>query len=161
MAQKKSKNVLDQVLGDGWDPDATAEKKEEAAVGADAAGKETAAPPDEEKAVQDSSTDAGASAAGAAGMENADGGEVQEKPESAAVVEKSADKKTGSVTAVEKQRAVQSETLPHARYRIACKTPVNKEIAGILFVRGIGYTQDAFTASWFEEKGYTVTKVTG
>lgn len=141
MAQKKSKNVLGQVLGDDWDLDAAAEKKEQAAD-------------------QDSGTDAEASAAGADGMENAVGGEVREKSESAAGVEKAADKKMESVTAAEKQRAMQSETLPQARYRIACKTPVNKEIAGILFVRGIGYTQDAFTASWFEGKGYTVTKVT-
>lgn len=161
MAQKKGKNVMDQVLGNNWDPDAAAEKKEEAAVGADAAGKETAAQPDAEKAVQDSGTDAGASAAGAAGMEHTDGGGAQESSKSDEGAEKDADKKMGSETAAEKQCAVQSETLPHARYRIACKTPINKEIAGILFVRGIGYTQDAFTASWFEDKGYTVTKVTG
>lgn len=144
MAQKKSKNVLDQVLGDGWDPNAAAEKKEQTA---DVAGKETATQPDAEKAVQDSTTDVEASAAGAAEMKKADGGEEQESSKS--------DERA------EKQRAVQSETLPQARYRIACKTPVNKEIAGILFMRGIGYTQDAFTASWFEGKGYTVTKVTG
>ncbi|MBD5468887.1 MAG: hypothetical protein HDR21_12135 [Lachnospiraceae bacterium] len=156
MAQKKSKNVLDQVLGDDWDPDAAAEKKEQEA---DTAGKETAAQSDEEKTAQDSGTDAGASAAGTGGVENADSGEAQERSESAEDTEKDTDKKLESVTAAEKQRAVQSETLPQARYRITCKTPVNKEIAGILFVRGIGYTQDAFTASWFEGKGYTVTKV--
>lgn len=160
MAQKKSKNVLDQVLGDGWDPDAIAKKKEEAAVGSDAAGKETAAQLDEEKAVQDSGTDAEASAAKTVGMENADSGEAQERSESEESAEKETTAKMESVTAAEEQRAEQSETLPQARYRITCKKPVNKEIAGILFVRGTGYTQDAFTASWFEGKGYTV-KVTG
>lgn len=146
MAQKKNKNVLDQVLGDGWDPDsATVDEKEAAA----------------EKAVQESGTDAEASAVGTVEMENPGGGAAKEKSGSGEGAEKDADKKAESEAVAEKPRAVQSETLPQARYRIACGTPVNKEIAGILFVRGIGYTQDAFTASWFEGKGYTVTKVTG
>lgn len=140
MAQKKNKNVLDQVLGDGWDPDSATVGEKEAAA---------------EKAVQESGTDAEASAAETAEMENPGGGAAQEKSESDKGSEKDADKK------MESEAVADTEPVREARYRIACGTPVNKEIAGILFVRGVGFTQDAFTASWFEEKGYTVTKITG
>lgn len=45
-------------------------------------------------------------------------------------------------------------------YRIACRNAVSKEIGGVAFTNGVGYTNDGFTASWFSNKdGYEVSGV--
>lgn len=45
------------------------------------------------------------------------------------------------------------------RYKITCRNAFSKEIGGVTFVEGVGYTGDGFTASWFSNKeGYEVVK---
>jgi len=44
-------------------------------------------------------------------------------------------------------------------YHIICRNKVTKNIGGVDFVDGVGYTEDAFEASWFASKeGYTVNR---
>ena len=46
---------------------------------------------------------------------------------------------------------------PPNRYKITCRNRITKQIGGVDFVDGVGYTVDAFAASWFETKdGYIV-----
>lgn len=45
------------------------------------------------------------------------------------------------------------------KYKIICRNPVSKEIGGVTFVNGVGYTDDGFTASWFRNRGYEVSAV--
>ena len=55
-----------------------------------------------------------------------------------------------------------ADTAPQetTRYMITCRNTVSKEIGGVTFVKGVGYTEDGFTASWFSNKcGYNVSKV--
>ena len=56
----------------------------------------------------------------------------------------------------------EADTAPQetTRYMITCRNTVSKEIGGVTFVKGVGYTEDGFTASWFGNKcGYYVSKV--
>lgn len=45
------------------------------------------------------------------------------------------------------------------KYKVICRNPVSKEIGGVTFVNGVGYTDDGFTASWFRNRGYGVIGV--
>ncbi len=43
------------------------------------------------------------------------------------------------------------------KYRIICRNRIMKQIGGVDFMNGEGYTFDAYAASWFAAKdGYTV-----
>ncbi len=60
------------------------------------------------------------------------------------------------------QPAIDEEKAPlqeKQKYKIICRNPVSKEIGGVTFVNGVGYTDDGFTASWFRNRGYEVSTV--
>ena len=43
------------------------------------------------------------------------------------------------------------------KYRIICRNRITKQVGGVDFMNGEGYTIDAYAASWFAAKdGYTV-----
>lgn len=79
--------------------------------------------------------------------------ETQEEPEDRTKAEKHSGEGTVAEDAL---TASEPEHKPGKSYIILCPKPVNKEIGGVLFVRGFGRTSDSFTASWFKNKGYTV-----
>lgn len=42
-------------------------------------------------------------------------------------------------------------------FKITCRNSVSEVIGGVMFVAGVGYTRDAYAASWFANKaGYRV-----
>lgn len=42
-------------------------------------------------------------------------------------------------------------------YKVICRNPITKQIGGVEFQNGVGYTEDGYAASWFAAKdGYTV-----
>lgn len=44
-------------------------------------------------------------------------------------------------------------------YRITCRNKISEVIGGVMFVAGVGYTRDAYSASWFANKdGYSVSE---
>lgn len=158
----KKKNVLDQVLGEGWDPDPAAGGTDGKSAG------EAGSVPHAEGSAQNTETE---EAGNAAAHVEADKAEQESAPDIEAdgitAEQEGSNTEKTSVTDVPndeppaQESAVQQPDHLYTAtgYRIMCGTPVNKEIAGILFVRGVGFTRDAYAASWFEGKGYTVTKV--
>lgn len=53
------------------------------------------------------------------------------------------------------QKAVQENKL----FRITCRNAVSEVIGGVRFVEGVGYTRNAYAASWFANKsGYRVDR---
>lgn len=45
------------------------------------------------------------------------------------------------------------------QYRIICRNKITKQIGGVDFKGGVGYTFDGYAASWFAAKdGYTVER---
>lgn len=44
-------------------------------------------------------------------------------------------------------------------YRITCRNRISETIGGVMFVEGVGYTRNAYSASWFANKdGYSVSE---
>lgn len=67
--------------------------------------------------------------------------------------------KAAEQQAVDPEAAKAAEQQPE-QHKIICRNKVTKLIGGVDFKEGIGYTSDAFAASWFAAKdGYIVERV--
>lgn len=55
------------------------------------------------------------------------------------------------------QKDVQEPAQKNKCFRITCRNAVSEVIGGVMFVAGVGYTRNAYAASWFANKaGYRV-----
>lgn len=61
-----------------------------------------------------------------------------------------------TVSGEESKMGLVPPRLPN-RYKITCRNDITKQIGGVDFENGVGYTADSYAASWFAAKdGYTV-----
>lgn len=71
--------------------------------------------------------------------------------------------KTEDIKAAEQQAADPEEAKAaeqqQKQYKITCRNKIAKQIGGVDFKDGVGYTFDGYAASWFAAKdGYTVER---
>lgn len=55
------------------------------------------------------------------------------------------------------QKELQNAEQEEKAFRITCRNNVSGMIGGVMFLGGVGYTRDGYSASWFANKdGYSV-----
>ncbi|MCX4341329.1 MAG: hypothetical protein OSJ72_17005 [Lachnospiraceae bacterium] len=91
----------------------------------------------------------------AAEQQAADSEEVKAAEQQAADSE---EVKTAEQQAADPDAAKAAEQQPK-KYKITCRNKIAKQIGGVDFKDGVGYTFDGYAASWFAAKdGYTVER---
>ena len=67
---------------------------------------------------------------------------------------------TEDIDAEPEEYRIKSERIQQKIFRITCRNKVTEMIGGVKFVDGVGYTVDAYAASWFtNKKGYEVDSI--